>query len=94
MKRLMALAFLVGCHRPVQVVPAPVAVPCPEPPVLTWPPLPVESIQPGTPGGAVAQAYLASLYILKARLAEALALLNGYRTATPPTTIPRPGGQP
>jgi len=88
----LCLLALTACYRPVQVVTAPVAVPCPEPPALAWPPLPVDAIGPGTSASAVVQAYVVSLSILRGRLAEALALLNGYRTTTPTTQIP--GGRP
>ncbi len=66
------------------------AVPCPEPPVLFWPDLPTAHITPATPDGEVAKAWAVSKVILEGRLAEALALLNGYRTASPRTVIPKP----
>jgi len=96
--RNFILAMLIGllfvsCARPepvVRLVPTPVAVPCPEPPVLTWPALPLDAVNEATPPGAVAQAYVASIYVLKGRLAQALALLNGYRETSPRTEIPAP----
>lgn len=69
-------------------VQVPVAVPCPEPPPLLWPDLPTQHITPATPDGEVAKAWAATKVILEGRLAEALALLNGYRTTTPKTIIP------
>lgn len=88
---LSACAALVSCQKPetrIVTVQVPVAVPCPEPPLLLWPDLPTAHVTASTPDGEVAKAYVASLQVLKGRLAEALTLLNGYRTATPKTTVP------
>lgn len=60
---------------------------CPEPPALAWPELSIVTMQ--TPDADVARAYVVNQNILKARLAEALELLNGYRSKTPQTQVPR-----
>lgn len=87
----LLLCLLAACKAPetrIVTVQVPVAVPCPEPPLLLWPDLPLSHITASTPDGEVAKAYVASIQILKGRLAETLALLNGYRTSTPKTTLP------
>lgn len=92
-----ALLLTVACQRPevvTRLVPTPVAVPCPEPPILDWPALPLDAVNENTPAGEVAKAYVASIRILKGRLAQALLLLNGYREQTPKTVILPPPANP
>ena len=90
---LMALiAAFTGCCKPeiryvkVQV---PIAIPAPEPPVLPWPDLPTQQLTPKSTDEAVVRAYVATIWVLRGRLAEAYAILNGYRTTSQPTPIPR-----
>ena len=78
-----AVAYVVlalGCKKPLAV--------CPEPPPLYWPVLRTQSLTLQSTDAAVARAYAVDLHTLKGRLAEALTLLNGYRTKTPPTKTP------
>lgn len=87
----LLLCLLVGCVKPetrIVTVQVPVAVPCPEPPLLLWPDFPIQHITASTPDGEVAKAWVASFLIAKGCMAQYLALLNGYRTSTPKTTIP------
>lgn len=88
---LLACTAFTACQKPethIVTVKVPVAAPCPDPPVLFWPDLPTSRITKDTPDGEVAKAYASTVWLLRGRLAEALALLNGYRTTTPKTTIP------
>lgn len=78
MKRAALLLLLIGCHKPL--------VTCPEPPVLTWPALVPVTLQ--TSDADTARAYVVNQRTLKAHLAEALELLNGYRASSPKTIIP------
>lgn len=90
-RALLLLCLLTACQKPetrVVTVQVPVAVPCPEPPILVWPDLPTSHVTQATPDGEVAKAYVATIWTLKGRLAEALSLLNGYRIKTPKTELP------
>ena len=95
MTALMALiAMFAGCTKPevryVQVN-VPVAVPCPEPPQIYWPDLSVKRLTKESTDSQVVKAYAADWWFLQGRLAEALGILNGYRTNTPATAIPKVG---
>ena len=88
---LLILAGSLACKAPeIQyvTVKVPVAVPCPDPPVLFWPDLATKRLTKESTDGQVAQAYASDLWLVTGRLAEALAILNGYRTTSPKTSIP------
>ena len=93
MTALMALvALLAGCVKPevrYVTVKVPVAVPCPEPPVLFWPDLPTKRLTAESTEAAVVKAYVATLWLLQGRLAEAYTILNGYRATSQTTTVPK-----
>jgi len=74
------IGLCVACVRP-----QPLPVPCPEPPVLTWPADPVDALSPQSSDADVVRAFAASRLIYRARLEEALRLLDGYRTHSPRT---------
>lgn len=89
------IAALSGCRPPEAryiTVKVPVAVPAPEPPILPWPELPTQSITADSTEAAVVKAYVATLWLLQGRLAEAYTILNGYRTASQPTIVPKTTG--
>jgi hypothetical protein len=87
-----ALLCVAGCRAPevrTVEVKVPVAVPCPEPPILLWPVLPTDQITPETSDAEVAKAYAAERLYLRGLLAEAYAILNGYRFKSTRTVIPQ-----
>lgn len=93
---MIALPFgALGC-RPQRVVyqrvEVPIPVPCPEPPYLAWPVLPIANVSAATPPAEVAKAYALSVQILQAHLWQAYRLLDGYRVKTSPAAPPLPKG--
>ncbi len=78
---LLYLLIALGCAK------KPLAV-CPEPPPLLWPDLPTDHLTSASTPEEVVRAYAVTKSVLKGRLAEALTLLDGYRTKTPKTVIP------
>lgn len=77
-RRLLPLLLLAGCaHVPPPVVP--VAAPCPPPPALALPYLPIRDLTPQDPPDVVLRAYAVTVERLKGALRERDALLAGYR---------------
>lgn len=88
---LLALPF--GCKEPrieYREVKVPIAVPCPEPPPLAWPDMPLYHMERYTTDGERAKAIMLSVEILQSTLWQSFRLLDGYRTSTPPATPPLP----
>lgn len=88
---LLVLAGSLACQKPevrYVTVQVPVAAPCPEPPVLFWPDLATKRLTKDSTDSQVVKAYAFDLWLVSGRLAEALAILNGYRTTSPKTSIP------
>lgn len=76
----LLLLSLPGCRRIEFVeVPRTVVIPCPEPPPVSMPDLPIYHLEADATPDQVAKAYAASIVILKGHLLQAHALLNGYR---------------
>ena len=91
MRGILLLMLLAGCRGPstgYRLAEVPVAAPCPDPPPLPWPRTPLQDLTAASTPSEVARAYAQAILILKGRLAQALALLNGYRSQTPLTEIP------
>jgi hypothetical protein len=87
MKRFLMpiLLLCLGCaHAPV-VVKEPVAVPCPAPPAIARPHLPIASLRRDDPPAVVMKAYAASLEALSGYARELEAILQGYRHETTST---------
>lgn len=75
---ILALASLWGCAHET-IVQVPVAVPCPPPPVVSRPHLPIADIKRGDGEAALIKAYAATVEALKGYAEELEALLDGYR---------------
>lgn len=79
----LAIVLLAGgcAHRPPQTVTVqgPVAVPCPPPPIVNRPALPLSDLTPESGPDAVMRAYAASVAALMGYAAELERLLDGYR---------------
>lgn len=89
---LLALPF-VGCKEPrvvYQRVEVPIAVPCPEPPPMAWPDLPIYHLERYKTAPEQAKAWALSVEVLQAMLWQSFRVLDGYRTTTPPATPPLP----
>lgn len=86
MKRLgclvLASLLLAGCGSTMpRVVEVPVAVPIPEPPKKTRPPLTISILKPDSPPDVVIRAYASSLEALAGYAKELETILDGYRGA-------------
>ena len=78
----------IGCRTPevvYQRVEIPIPVPCPEPPVLLWPDVPVHRLTPSSTPRETVEAYAKSVILLENALWQALIVLDGYRDKTPKT---------
>ena len=81
---LLLALLTVGCCPPkvvLQRVEVPVAIPCPQPPYLAWPDLPIYHLDRYTSPAEQARAWADSTVILTSTLKQALRLLDGYRVA-------------
>lgn len=83
MRSLLVLALLcAGCKEPrviYQRVEVPIAVPCPEPPYLAWPDLPIDHMDRYQTPAEQAKAWVLSVEILRATLWQSIRLLDAYR---------------
>lgn len=83
MKRAQAFCVITGvllacsCHP--EMVQVPVAVPCPPPPAVQRPHLPIAELKPASPANQVMRAYAASVEVLKGYALQLEKLLDGYR---------------
>ena len=83
MKRAIFLLVLVACRAPhveIQRVDVPVVVPCPAPPPLQRPALPIASLPPRPTHDALVKALAASIAVLQGYARELEAVIDGYRT--------------
>lgn len=82
MKKLLLILGLAsslwGCAHET-IVQVPVAVPCPPPPAVSRPHLPIADIRRGEGEAALIKAYAATVEALKGYAEELEALLDGYR---------------
>lgn len=87
MKRFLPAILLLclGCAHAPQVVNVPVAVPCPAPPAIARPHLPIASLRKDDPPAAVMRAYAATVEALSGYARELEAILQGYRHETTST---------
>lgn len=93
LKALSIIAFiaLAGCSGPREVVRyepmevlVPVAVPCPHPPPIERPVLPLARIDQASTPDQVMRAYVSSTYLLMGYAAQLEELLRAYRQPTHP----------
>lgn len=86
------LASIVSCKRPPAVV---AVTPCPPPPQFPALIVPVDLLHPGDPPDVVAQAYVASIRILRQAVKDRDAALDAYRPKPKPAPNARsPNGPP
>ncbi len=80
MKRLALLLSLalLACHRTPQTVLVPVAVPCPPPPKVQRPRLPIVDLKPGDSPDLIQKALLASIQLLQGYAQQLETILDGY----------------
>lgn len=87
-----ALASMVSCKRPPSVV---AVTPCPPPPEFPALVVPVDLLHHGDPPDVVAQAYVASIRILRQAVKDRDAALDAYRPKPKPAPNARsPNGPP
>ncbi|RJP17895.1 MAG: hypothetical protein C4529_13880 [Deltaproteobacteria bacterium] len=83
MKTLAAIAVLcllaMGCAHAPPSVEVPVAVPCPAPPRVVRPHLPISDLRPTDSPDNVVRAYAASVETLIGYARELETILSGYR---------------
>lgn len=79
---LILMLILAGCATTPHAVTAtlPVAVPCPPPPVITRPALPLAQLTATSTPDAVMRAYVASVTLLQGYARQLERLLDGYRS--------------
>lgn len=83
---LAILALLAGCaaHQQAARIEIPIAAPCPVPPVIARPALPIAQLNEQSTPDQVARAYAATVEILMGYARQLETLLNGYREETAP----------
>lgn len=87
---LTLCVLLAGCATVPKSVEIPVAVPCPPPPEIVRPHLPILDLSPESPPDNVIRAFAASIEVLAGYAAELETILSGYRPASA-GPIPAPG---
>lgn len=79
---LLVVLSLSGCASAPVNAEIPVAVPCPPPPAVARPALPIADLIAESPPDAVMRAYAATVQTLMGYARELELLLNGYRTGS------------
>lgn len=73
-----AMFLIAGCTAATETV-IPVAIPCPQPPVLTRPCLAIQDLHGAEQPGEVIKAYVLTVEQLRGYAVELETIINGYR---------------